>query len=113
MRGCSANCRERACRPTQDSMTSSGHSNFPATCWVLIFSRRQAWHLLGEAVQNDQIHELSTSRGWIEIDLAKLCILKKNPQLARQHLRKAQLAAAAQESAIMLNEIDAIFASLR
>jgi hypothetical protein len=57
--------------------------------------------------------QFSISRGWIEIDLAKRCILNKSPQLARQHLRKAQLAAAAPESAIMLNEIDAIFSSLR
>lgn len=45
-------------------------SNLGAITWVLIFGRRRAWHLLGEAVQNDRIHELSTSRGWIEIDLA-------------------------------------------
>ena len=88
-------------------------SNLGAITWVSIFGRRRAWHLLNEAVQNDQIHELSTSRGWIEIDLAKLCILKKKPHLARQHLRNAQLAAAAQESAIMLDEINAIYASLR
>ena len=88
-------------------------SNLGAITWVLIFGRRQAWQLLGEAAQNGQIHELSTSRGWIEIDLAKLCILKKKPHLARQHLRRAQLAAEAQESAIMSNEIDAILASLR
>jgi len=88
-------------------------SNLGAITWVLIFGRRQAWQLLGEAAQNGQIHELSTSRGWIEIDLARLCILKKKPHLARQHLRRAQLAAEAQESAIMSNEIDAILASLR
>jgi class 3 adenylate cyclase len=88
-------------------------SNLGAIASVLIFGRRRAWQLLAEAVRNDQIHELGTTRGWIEIDLAKLCILKKKSDLARQHLRQAQLAAAAQQSAIMLNEIDAIFASLR
>jgi hypothetical protein len=56
------------------------------------------------------LSNLGVLRGYC---LAKLFILNKKPQLARQHPRKAQLAAAAQESAIMLNEIDAIFASLR
>ncbi len=87
-------------------------SNLGAITWVSIFGNRRARQLLGEVVQNDQIHELSTSRGWIEIDLAKLCILKKRPDLARQHLRKAQLAATAQSSTPMLSEIDAIEAKL-
>jgi hypothetical protein len=75
---------------------------------VLLFGRRRAGQLLLEATQNNQIHELSTSRGWIEIDLAKLCILNKEPDAARQHLAKAQLAATAQESPLMLSEIKAI-----
>jgi hypothetical protein len=87
-------------------------SNLGAITWVLIFGNRQARQLLGEVVQNDQIHELSTARGWIEIDLAKLCILKKQPDLARLHLTKARVAAASQEASLMLNEIDAICGSL-
>lgn len=87
-------------------------SNLGAIMWVWIFGNRRARQLLGEVAQNDQIHERSTSRGWIEIDLAKLCILKKQPDLARRHLRTAQLAATAQDSTLMLNEIDAICASL-
>jgi hypothetical protein len=87
-------------------------SNFGAIMWVLIFGNRQAQQLLGEVMQNAQIDEFSTARGWIEIDLAKLCILKKRVDLARLHLTKAQLAAAAQESVLMLNEIEAIGRSL-
>jgi class 3 adenylate cyclase/tetratricopeptide (TPR) repeat protein len=83
-------------------------SNLGTIVWVSMFGNRRARQLLGEVVQNDQIHELSTSRGWIEIDLARLCILRKQPDLARQHLRKAHLAASAQNSTPMLSEIDAI-----
>jgi hypothetical protein len=87
-------------------------SNLGAIVWVSMFGNRRARQLLGEVVQNDQIHELSTSRGWIEIDLARLCILKKQPDLARQHLSRAHLAATAQNSAPMLNEIETIEAAL-
>jgi hypothetical protein len=47
------------------------------------------------------------------IVLKNSALKRKKPHLARQHLRKAQLAATAQESTIMLNEIGAIFAFLR
>jgi class 3 adenylate cyclase len=87
-------------------------SNLGAIVWVSMFGNRRARQLLGEVVQNDQIHELSTSRGWIEIDLARLCILKKQPDLARQHLGRAHLAATAQNSAPMLSEIETIEAAL-
>jgi hypothetical protein len=87
-------------------------SNLGAILWVLIRGNQEAQRLLGEAIANDQIHELSTSRGWIEIDLARLCLLRKRTDLARQHLEKARLAAAAQESSLMLGEIESIEASL-
>jgi len=64
--------------------------------------------LLQEVLQNDQIHELSTSRGWIEIDLARLCLLKKDRDRARRHLEMARVAATTQDSAPMLNEIASI-----
>jgi class 3 adenylate cyclase len=87
-------------------------SNLGAIIWVSMFGNRRARQLLDEVVQNDQIHELSTARGWIELSLARLCILKKQPDLARQHLAKAHLAAAAQNSVPMSNEIAAIEGSL-
>ena len=87
-------------------------SNLGAIVWVSMFGNRRARQLLDEVLQNDQIHELSTARGWIEISLARLCILKKQPDLARQHLTKAHLAATAQNSVPMSNEIAAIEGSL-
>ncbi|MBV8925350.1 MAG: hypothetical protein JOZ74_08265 [Bradyrhizobium sp.] len=87
-------------------------SNLGAILWVRMFGNPQAQRLLGEATANDQIHELSTARGWIEIDRARLCLLRKRTDLARQYLHRARLAAAAQESTLMLGEIEAIEASL-
>jgi hypothetical protein len=87
-------------------------SNLGAIVWVWIFGNHRAQQLLGEVVRNNQIHEVSTSRGWIEIDLARLCILKKQIDPVRQHLRMARLAATAQDSTQMLSEIDAIETAL-
>jgi hypothetical protein len=87
-------------------------SNLGSIIWVGIFGNRRARQLLGQVAQNKQIHELSTSRGWIEIELGRLFILKKQPDLARRHLRMARLAATAQDSTLMLSEIDAIEAGL-
>jgi hypothetical protein len=61
-------------------------SNLGAITWVLILGRRRAWQSLGQAVQDGQIHDFSAGRCCIEIDLAKLCILKKKSHLARQHV---------------------------
>jgi hypothetical protein len=63
-------------------------------------------------VQNDQLHELSMARGWIEIDLARLSLLRRQQDLARRHLRAARLASNAQGSRLMLDEIDGIEARL-
>jgi tetratricopeptide (TPR) repeat protein len=52
-------------------------ANLGAVLRVRIFGYRRAMLLLDQVTQNDQFHEHSTTRGWIEIDLAKLCILKK------------------------------------
>jgi len=87
-------------------------SNLGVISRVLIRGNSEARRLLGEAIANDQIDELSTSRGRIEIDLARLCLLRKRADLARQHLQTARRAAAAQESSHMLGEIESIEASL-
>jgi hypothetical protein len=87
-------------------------SNSGALLRVLTRGNREAQRLLAEAIANDQIHELSISRGRIEIDLAQLSLLRRRADLARQHLKRARLAAAAQESSHMLGEIESIEASL-
>ena len=73
--------------------------------WVSMYGNQQAQQLLREVLQNNQIHELSTSRGWIEIHLARLCLLKGASDQARKHLETALVAATAQGSTPMLNEI--------
>jgi len=80
-------------------------SNLGPIVWVSMYGNQQAQQLLREVLQNDQIHELSTSRGWIEIYLARLCLLKGARDPARKHLETARVAATAQGSTPMLNEI--------
>ena len=80
-------------------------SNLGPIVWVSMYGNQQAQQLLREVLQNDQIHELSTSRGWIEIYLARLCVLKGARDPARKHLGTARAAATAQGSTPMLNEI--------
>lgn len=80
-------------------------SNLRAIVWVSMYGNQQAQQLLREVLQNDQIHELSTSRGWIEIYLARLRLLKGASDPARKHLETARVAATAQGSTPMLNEI--------
>jgi len=87
-------------------------SNMAAILRVRIFGGHRARLLLGQVRENEQIHESSTTRGWLEIDFAKLCRRQKQPNRAREHLKTARLAAAAQDSAIMLNEIEAVSESL-
>ena len=87
-------------------------SNLSAILKVRISGHRRARLLLEQLALSSQIHEDSTTRALIEIDLARLCLLKKRSNLARQHLAKARLAALAQDSTPILNEIDAIVASL-
>ena len=83
-------------------------SNLRSIVWVLVHGNQHAQRLLHEVLQNDQIHELSTSRGWIEIDLARLCLLKRQRHQARQHLEAARIVASAQGSALMLSEIASV-----
>jgi hypothetical protein len=80
-------------------------SNLRPIVWVSMYGNQQAQRLLREVLQNDQIHELSTSRGWIEIHLARLYLLKGASDQARTHLKAARVAATAQGSTPMLNEI--------
>jgi hypothetical protein len=87
-------------------------SNLPAIVKVKVTGNRQAKLLLEQIAQNSQIHEESTTRGWVEIDLAKLCFMRNRTSLARQHLGKARLAALAQESKPLSDEIDRLSAQL-
>lgn len=87
-------------------------SNLRPIIWVSMHGNHQAQQLLREVLQNDQIHELSTSRGWIEIHLARLCLLKGASDQARKHLETARVAATAQGSTSMLNEILSIEGTL-
>lgn len=72
-------------------------ANLGAILRVRMSGVRLARRLLEEAGNNTQIHESGTTRCRIEIDLAKLCEMQKNPDLARVHLHKARVAALAQE----------------
>jgi hypothetical protein len=78
-------------------------SNLRPMVRVSMYGNQQAQQLLREVLQNDQFHELSTSRGWIE--RARLCLLKGASDQARKHLETARVAATAQGSTPMLNEI--------
>ena len=80
---------------------------------VRMVGRSQARQLLEQLVLNTQIHPDSTTRARIEMDLARLCMMEKAPDQARRHLAKARSAVLAQDLAPMLNEIDAIAASLQ
>jgi class 3 adenylate cyclase len=80
---------------------------------VRMVGRSQARQLLEQLVSNTQIHPDSTTRARIEMDLARLCMMEKAPDQARRHLAKARSAVLAQDLAPMLNEIDAIAASLQ
>ena len=86
-------------------------SNLPAIVKVRISGSRQARSLLEQVALNSQIHKQGMTRGWVEIDFAKLCHMKNRSNLARQHLKKARLAALAQQSKPMLDEIERLSAS--
>jgi hypothetical protein len=86
-------------------------ANLGAILRARFFGARLARQLLEEASRNEQVHESSTTRCRIEIDFAKLYRLQMKLDLARQHLQKARLAAAAQDSPL-LDEIDTISRSL-
>ena len=86
--------------------------NLPAILKVRIFGLHQARVLLEQLAENSQIHEESTTRARIEFDLARLWALKGRPNLARQHLGKARLAALAQDSTPILSEIESLNALL-
>ena len=79
---------------------------------VRLFGLRQARRLLEQLSLNAQIHPDSTTRARIEMDLAKVCLRENAPTQARLHLSRARAAALAQESAPMLNAIDAVGAKL-
>ncbi len=79
---------------------------------VSLFGLRQVKVLLEELSRNTQIHPESTTRARIEMDFARVCLRENAPAQARQHLSKARAAALAQELTPMLNEIDAIAATL-
>jgi hypothetical protein len=76
-------------------------SNLIAILKARILGRRRAQILLGEASQNEQFHESSTTHCRINIDLAKLALLNRRPRLAREHLLKARTAASAQNSPLL------------
>jgi class 3 adenylate cyclase len=79
---------------------------------VRLFGLRQARLLLEQLSSNSQIHPESTTRARIELDLARVCLKENLRDPARQHLTKARSAALAQESTLMLHEIDAVTASV-
>jgi class 3 adenylate cyclase len=79
---------------------------------VRLFGLRQARLLLEQLSSNSQIHPESTTRARIELDLARVCLKENLRDRARQHLTRARLAALAQESTLMLHEIDAVTASV-
>ncbi len=79
---------------------------------VSLFGLRYVRVLLEELSRNTQIHPESTTRARIEMDFARVCLRENAPAQARQHLSKARAAALAQELTPMLNEIDAIAATL-
>jgi hypothetical protein len=80
-------------------------SNLPAIVKVRFVGRRETWQLLEQLARSGQIHELNTTRGWIEIAFTKLCFMKKRLDVARQHLKRANTAALAQDSAALFDEI--------
>jgi len=86
-------------------------ANLGAVVRARMFGVRRARLLLGEASQNEQLHESGATRCRIEMDFAKLYRRQKRADLARAHLWRARLAAAAQDSPL-LAEIDAISQSL-
>jgi class 3 adenylate cyclase len=79
---------------------------------VRLFGLRQVRLLLEQLSFNSQIHPESTTRARIELDLARVCLKENARELARQHLAKARSAALTQDSTLLLNEIEAISASL-
>jgi hypothetical protein len=79
---------------------------------VRLFGLRQVRLLLEQLSSNSQIHPESTTRARIELDLARVCLKEKARDLTRQHLAKARSAALTQDSKLLLNEIDAIAASV-
>jgi tetratricopeptide (TPR) repeat protein len=79
---------------------------------VKLFGLRQVTLLLEQVSLNSQIHPDSTTRARIELDLARVCLKQNDRDLARQHLAKARSTALAQESMLMLHEIDAVTASV-
>ncbi len=79
---------------------------------VRLFGLRQVRLLLEQLSFNSQIHPESTTRARIELDLARVCLKENARDLARQHLAKARSAALTQDSTLLLNEIEAISASL-
>jgi hypothetical protein len=87
-------------------------SNLPAILAVRISGIRLARQLLEQIAQNGQIHEGSTTQARIELDLARLCLIKDQPDLAHEHLKTARAAALSQDSTPILNDINAVSASL-
>ncbi len=78
---------------------------------VRLFGARQARLLLEQVSSNHQIHPESMTQARIELDLARVCFRQNNKDLALQHLARARSAALSQDSALMLNEIDAAISS--
>jgi hypothetical protein len=81
-------------------------SDLPAIAKVRVVGRGETGPLLEQLALSSQIHELSTTRTWIEIAFAKLCLLNKRLDVARQHLKKANTAALAQDPAALIDEIE-------
>jgi hypothetical protein len=79
---------------------------------VRLFGLRQARRLLEQLSFNNQFHSESTTRARLELDLARVCLKENARDLTRQHLAKARSAALAQDSTLLLHEIDAIAASV-
>jgi len=88
-------------------------ANLPAIIRARMFGAGRVRRLLEEASRNEQFHVSSTTQCRIEIDFAKLCRKQKQPALAREHLQRARLAALAQDSVYLLDEVDALSRSPR
>jgi hypothetical protein len=68
--------------------------------------------LLRTALRNQQFHEEGVLRARIELDLGLLQKSLNKPDLARDHLTRARVAASAQHASAMLAKIDAAMQSL-